>query len=55
MPTPLGIVPPVSFHGLRHTYASRPAMRGVPLAVIAAQLGHAATRMVDLGTPMASK
>jgi integrase len=40
------IDPPVHFHGLRHTYASRLAMRGVPLAVIAKQLGHADTRMV---------
>ena len=39
------IEPVVNFHGLRHTYASRLAMRGVPLAVIAAQLGHADTRM----------
>jgi integrase len=41
------IEPAVNFHGLRHTYASRLAMRGVPLAVIAAQLGHADTRMVE--------
>jgi len=41
------IDPPVNFHGLRHTYASRLAMRAVPLAVIAAQLGHADTRMVE--------
>ena len=41
------IDPAVNFHGLRHTYASRPAMRGVPLAVIAAQLGHSDTRMVE--------
>src|SRR5262249_35582312 len=41
------IEPPVNFHGLRHTYASRLSMRGVPLAVIAAQLGHADTRMVE--------
>jgi integrase len=33
--------------GLRHTYASRLAMRGVPLAVIAAQLDHSDTRMVE--------
>jgi integrase len=39
--------PPINFHGLRHTYASRLAMRGVPLAVIAAQLGHSDTRMVE--------
>jgi integrase len=41
------IDPLVNFHGLRHTYASRLAMRSVPLAVIAAQLGHADTRMVE--------
>ncbi len=41
------IDPPVNFHALRHTYASRLAMRGVPLAVIAVQLGHADTRMVE--------
>jgi len=41
------IDPAVNFHGLRHTYASRLAMRGVPLAVIAQQLGHADTRMVE--------
>ncbi|MBI1285908.1 MAG: tyrosine-type recombinase/integrase [Thiobacillus sp.] len=36
-----------TFHELRHTYASRLAMQGVPLAVIAAQLGHSDTRMVE--------
>jgi integrase len=41
------IEPAVNFHGLRHTYASRLTMRGVPLAVIAAQLGHSDTRMVE--------
>ena len=41
------IDPAVNFHSLRHTYASRLAMRGVPLAVIAKQLGHADTRMVE--------
>ncbi len=42
-----GIVPAASFHILilRHTYASRLAMRGVPMAVIAAQLGHADLRI----------
>ena len=39
------IVPAPSFHVLRHTYASRLAMRGVPMAVIAAQLGHADLRI----------
>lgn len=41
------IEPAVNFHALRHTYASRLTMRGVPLAVIAAQLGHSDTRMVE--------
>jgi integrase len=41
------IDPPINFHGLRHTYASRLAMRAVPLAVVAAQLGHSDTRMVE--------
>ena len=41
------IEPPASFHILRHTYASLLAMRGVPMGVIAAQLGHADTRMTE--------
>jgi integrase len=41
------ISPAISFHVLRHTYASRLAMRGVPMAVIAAQLGHSDTRMTE--------
>jgi integrase len=40
-------IAPITFHGIRHTYASRLAMKGVPLAVIAAQLGHADIRMVE--------
>jgi integrase len=40
-------IAPITFHGLRHTYASRLAMKGVPLAVVAAQLGHADIRMVE--------
>jgi hypothetical protein len=32
---------------LRHTYASALAMQGVPMAVIAAQLGHSDTRMTE--------
>jgi len=39
------IVPAASFHILRHTYGSRLAMRGVPIPVIAAQLGHAGLRI----------
>jgi site-specific recombinase XerD len=41
------IKPGISFHVLRHTYASRLAMRGVPMAVIAEQLGHSDTRMTE--------
>ncbi len=39
------IVPAVSFHVLRHTYATRLASRGVPLLAISAQLGHSDLRM----------
>jgi integrase len=41
------VMPAVSFHDLRHTYGSRLAMRGVPMAVIASQLGHSDTRMTE--------
>jgi integrase len=41
------IKPAVSFHVLRHTHGSTLAMRGVPLGVIAGQLGHADTRMTE--------
>jgi integrase len=41
------IRPTAGFHILRHTYASRLAMRGVPMQVIAQQLGHADTRMTE--------
>lgn len=41
------ITPAVSFHILRHTYASRLAMKGAPMPVIAAQLGHQDTRMTE--------
>ena len=34
------IAPGVSFHVLRHTFASRLAMKGVPMSVIAAALGN---------------
>jgi integrase len=39
------IKPAITFHDLRHTYASALAMRGVPLQVIAAVLGHSDTRI----------
>lgn len=45
--TAANIAPAVSFHILRHTYASRLAMLGAPLPVIAAQLGHEGTRMTE--------
>jgi integrase len=41
------IKPAASFHLLRHTHASALAMRGVPMGVIAQQLGHADTRMTE--------
>jgi integrase len=41
------IRPAATFHVLRHTYASALAMRGVPLTVIAKQLGHADTRITE--------
>lgn len=36
-----------SFHALRHTYASLMVMDAVPLMVVARNLGHADTRMVE--------
>jgi integrase len=41
------IAPPVTFHILRHSYASTLAMQGVPMGVIATQLGHTDTRMTE--------
>lgn len=41
------IEPAISFHILRHTYASRLALAGTPMPVIAAQLGHEGTRMTE--------
>jgi len=41
------IKPAASFHVLRHTHGSTLAMRGVPMGVIAEQLGHADTRMTE--------
>jgi len=37
----------VTFHGCHHTYASRLVMKGVPLAVVAAQLGHGSIKQVE--------
>jgi integrase len=41
------IKPAIGFHGLRHTWASHAVMNGVPLMVVARNLGHADTRMVE--------
>jgi integrase len=41
------IMPPASFHVLRHTYATMLLRGGAPLPVIAANLGHADTRMTE--------
>jgi integrase len=43
-----GITPPASIHVLRHTWASLSVMQGVPLMVVARNLGHRDTRMVEL-------
>ena len=41
------IKPAASFHILRHTWASLAVMAGAPLMVVARNLGHADTRMVE--------
>ena len=41
------IRPAISFHGLRHTWASLAVMAGMPLMIVARNLGHADTRMVE--------
>jgi integrase len=43
-----GITPAVSVHILRHTWASLAVMNGTPLMVVARNLGHRDTRMVEL-------
>jgi integrase len=42
-----GIVPRVGIHQLRHSWASHAVMNGVPPMVVARNLGHADTRMVE--------
>ena len=42
------ITPSINFHALRHTWASLAVMAGVPLLVVARNLGHRDTRMVEL-------
>jgi integrase len=41
------ISPPISIHALRHSYASLAIMNGTPLQVVARNLGHRDTRMVE--------
>lgn len=41
------IEPAVGFHQLRHTWASLAVMAGMPLMMVAENLGHADTRMVE--------
>ena len=41
------ITPSISFHGLRHSYASLALMNGAVPMVVAANLGHSDTRMVE--------
>jgi integrase len=40
-------IPPLGIHQMRHTYASLAVMGGVPLIVVADNLGHKDTRMVE--------
>jgi integrase len=41
------ITPAIGFHGLRHSWASLAVMNGTPLLVVAKNLGHADTKMVE--------
>jgi integrase len=41
------ISPAVGFHALRHSYASLAVMAGMPLPVLAKNLGHASTKMIE--------
>ena len=38
---------PVNMVVMRHTYASQAAMAGIPLNVVAKQLGHTSTRTLE--------
>jgi integrase len=42
------IEPPVNFHQLRHTWASLSVMAGMPLMIVARNLGHRDTRMCEV-------
>ena len=41
------LTPPIGFHGLRHTWASLSVMSGMPLMIVARNLGHKDTSMVE--------
>ena len=41
------IDPPTGFHTLRHTWASLSVMSGMPLMIVAKNLGHSNTRMTE--------
>jgi integrase len=41
------INPRITFHGLRHTWASLAVMNGMPLNVVARNLGHSDSKMVE--------
>jgi integrase len=41
------ITPPINFDGLRHTWASHAVMAGMPLTIVARNLGHSSTKMVE--------
>jgi integrase len=41
------IEPRITFHGLRHTWASQSVMAGMPMNVVAKNLGHTDTKMVE--------
>ena len=41
------VEPPITFHGLRHTWASLAVMNGTPLMVVARNLGHVDTKQVE--------
>jgi integrase len=41
------ISPPITFHGLRHSYASLAVQNGTPLMVVARNLGHSNIKMLE--------
>ena len=41
------IKPAINFHALRHTWASLSTMAGMPLLIVAKNLGHSSTTMVE--------